>query len=403
MTSRERSVIHLNVADFAVAVEQALDARLRGRPLIVAPEHAPRATVFDMSEPAFQAGVRKGMRLDRARCRCRDAAVLPPHPDRYERAMRALRVHARPYSPLVEQADDNGHLFVDVTGTGRLFGPPQDIAWRMRRAIQGELGFVPVWAVAPNKLLAKVATRLAKPCGERIVTVGDEAAFLSLHPLSLLPGVESEELARLHAFHLTRIGEVAALDFPQLEVAVGKRARALHEAVRGVDEAPVLSENQRPPLASAAHEFAEDSNDAAEVRGVLHRLAERIGAELRERKLGARRVGVILDYADGARVVRSASTPLATADDFRLFDLARLALERAWLRRVRIRHVKVAADRLATPPAQLDLFDLLEERDAEREALRRRDGIAGALDTIRRRFGPEAVAVGRTMVGGARP
>ncbi len=86
----ERSIIHLNVADFAVAVERVVDVRLRRRPVIIAPEAAVRAAVYDMSEEAYQSGVRKNMPLGRALRYCRGAVVLPPHPDRYERAMARL-------------------------------------------------------------------------------------------------------------------------------------------------------------------------------------------------------------------------------------------------------------------------------------------------------------------------
>jgi hypothetical protein len=111
----ERSIIHLNVADFAVAVERLLDRRLTGRPLIIAPEAAPRATVYDMSDEAYQAGVRKGMPLHRAARLCRDAPILPPRPQRYEQAMTDLLHQGLPYSPLIEPGECDGHLFVDVS------------------------------------------------------------------------------------------------------------------------------------------------------------------------------------------------------------------------------------------------------------------------------------------------
>jgi DNA polymerase-4 len=75
-----RAIIHLNVADFAVAVERVLDARLRDRPVVIAPEGANRAAVFDMSDEAFQHGIRKGMALARAQRLCRDTVVIAPHP-----------------------------------------------------------------------------------------------------------------------------------------------------------------------------------------------------------------------------------------------------------------------------------------------------------------------------------
>ena len=123
-----------------MAVERVVDHRLRGRPVIVATAGSARASVYDMSEEAYASGVRKGMLLGRALGRCRDAAVLPPHPDRYQRAMAALLGQARRYSPRVEMTDTQGHLFVDATGTGRLLGPPPDVAIRIRRAVSDALG-----------------------------------------------------------------------------------------------------------------------------------------------------------------------------------------------------------------------------------------------------------------------
>jgi len=102
MNAYERSIIHLNVADFAVAVERAVDCRLKDRPVIIAPEGAARAAVYDMSEEAYRNGIRKGMALRRAVRLCRDARLLPPHPDRYEHAMRSLLKQTLPYSPLIE-------------------------------------------------------------------------------------------------------------------------------------------------------------------------------------------------------------------------------------------------------------------------------------------------------------
>jgi DNA polymerase-4 len=75
-----RTIIHLNVADFAVAVERVLDARLRERPVVIAPEGASRAAVFDMSDEAFQHGIRKGMALARARRLCRTPWSSPRTP-----------------------------------------------------------------------------------------------------------------------------------------------------------------------------------------------------------------------------------------------------------------------------------------------------------------------------------
>jgi DNA polymerase-4 len=387
----KRSIIHINIADFAVAVERVLDSRLRGRPVIIAPEGAVRAAVYDMSEEAYQDGVRKGMALRRALRFCRDAAVLPPHPDRYERAMAELFKYTVPYSPRIEMTDHNGHLFIDATGTGRLFGPPPDLASRIRRSVQTDLGFNPIWSVAPNKLLAKVATRIVKPIGEYIVKAGEETAFLGPLPVYLLPGIEQDDVTRLREFNLTRVDHVIGLSQAQLEVVFGNRSPSLYNAVHGIDPSPVAPVGQKQPTISVGHVFGNDTNDAATVESTLYRLIEKAGADLRQRRLAARRIGLVLDYSDGGRVVRQAAAKPATANDVRLFAAAKPALKRAWTRRVRIRCLRLICDRLTYPPAQRELFAGCENKKTASDNLFR------TLDAIRHRFGTDAIQLGRTL------
>ena len=386
-----RSIIHLNVADFAVAVERAVDSRLHKRPVIIAPEGAVRATVYDMSNEAYMAGIRKGMALQRASRLCSDARILPPHPHRYEQAMRDVLKRALPYSPQIETGEDDGHLFMDATGTGRLFGPPRDVAWRLRRQIKSDLGLDPIWSVAPNKLVAKVATRLVKPEGEYIVSAGEEKSLLAPLPVSLVPGIERDDLLRLREFNLTHAFQVTALSLEQLEIPFAFRAQLLYEAVRGIDPSPVLPVGQKPPQVTADHEFGTDTNNERTLESVLYRLVEQVGGRLRKRRRAARRIAIVLDYSDGMRRARQVAARPATANDLTLFELARRALQLAWMRRVRIRHLRLICDRLVFPPAQLELFT------ADRKADERRADLITAIDTVRSRFGPEALRFGRTL------
>jgi len=391
MNPHNRSIIHLNVADFAVAVERAVDHRLNERPVIIAPEGAARAAVYDMSNEAYMAGIRKGMALRRAVRLCRDVQILPPHPDRYELAMRAVLKRALPYSPLIETGEDDGHLFMDATGTSRLFGPPGDVAWRLRKQIKTDLGLDPIWSVAPNKLVAKVATRLVKPDGEYIVAAGEEEALLAPLPVSLVPGIEHPDQLRLREFNLTHAFQVATLSLAQLEIPFATRALLLYEAVRGIDPSPVLPLGQKPQKAIADHEFGNDTNNAHTLEAVLYGLVEQVGSRLRRRRRAARRIAIILDYSDGMRRARQVAARPATANDLTLFELARRTLQLAWVRRVRIRHMRLVCDRLIFPPAQLELFA------ADQKTNQKRSGLITAIDAIRHRYGHQAVRLGRTL------
>lgn len=390
-TAPGRAIIHLNVADFAVAVERGLDTRLRRRPVIIASQAAARAIVYDMSEEAFSTGVRKGMPLWRAQKFCRDAHILPPKPDRYERAMRHLFATALPYSPRVELVDDKGHLFLDVTGTGRLLGRPEDIAWKLRKETRKDFGFDPVWSVAPNKLLAKVATRIVKPLGEYIVEEGEEEEFLKPIPVTLIPGFEKPDIILMREFNLKTVGDLLLWNARQLEAVFQNRARHIYDAVRGIDPSPVLSVDEGAPMVNVDHPFGEDTNDAATLEAALYACVEKAGVELRQRRLAAVRVGVVLDYTDGARAIRSVFCETATANDFSLFRAAMKALALAWRRRVRIRHLKLVCDRLCHPPSQVELF--AEERSHHE----RENKLICAIDKIRMKFGEQAVSFGRTF------
>jgi DNA polymerase-4 len=165
----------------------------------------------------------------------------------------------------------------------------------------------------------------------------------------------------------------------------------LYDIVRGIDTSPIFSIGQRQPVVSAGHEFGNGTNDVAVVEGALYQLIERVGAGLRERRLTARRTKITLDYSDGRRVARQSAIKPATANDFRIFAVAKLTLKRAWTRRVRVRHLRLICDNLTYPPAQMELF--AEDKEGKKKS----DNLITALDNIRFRFGATAIRVGRTL------
>lgn len=391
-SDRPRTVVHLDVADFAVAVERMADGHLKDRPVIIAPERASRALVFDMSEEAYQSGVCKGMPLRQALRCCRDAVILPPRPDRYERVMADLFQEALSYSPLIETGEADGHLFIDITGTGRLFGAPADVARCMRRRINARLGLTPAWSVAPNKLVSKAATRVVKPAGEYVVKHGDESAFLAPLPVGLLPGIEREDLVRLREFNMIFVRQVAALTLDQLGVPFGRRAGVIFDAVRGIDFSPVVPADSRPPWIAAEHVFGEDTNDVAAMERALYLLAEKIGIELRGRGRAARTLAVMLEHADGLRRFRQLAVRPPSGNDITLFETARAVLYLAWTRRVRVRRIRLTCVKPVLPPSQMELFP-----SASDAVERKRASLIHAVDHIRQRFGHGSILMGRTL------
>jgi len=385
--SRRRFILHLNVADFAVAVERVVDTSLRRTPIIVAPLQAARAAVYDMSEEAYRDGVRKGMLLTRAARLCRTARVLPPRFDLYRRAMGAFVKEARSYSPLLEHGSEDGHLYIDITGTHRLFGAAPDVGWRLHRQIRSKLDIDPIWSLAGNKLVAKVGSRLVKPVGEYIVADGEEQGFLAPLPLELLPGLSSLEKQRLEAFNIVRVGELASLSRRQLHSVFGRRADPLFLLSHGIDDSSVSPEQTKPPRIVREYLFKNDCADRALLRGVVNALAAQLGMELRTASMAARRIGLQLDYSDGAVVSRQASVRCGVSDDRSVKRLALLALQRGLTRRTRVRSCRLIGDRLHCGSAQLSLFSVFEPEEKDEKLL-------SAMDQIRHKFGHNALRVG---------
>lgn len=387
----ERSIIHLNVADFAVAVERNRDAGLKGFPLIIAPTGAPRAVVYDMSEEAYREGVRKGMPLNRAVRMSRRARILPPRLNRYELAMKDLVKRSLAYSPLIESGTGDGHLFIDATGSSRLFGPTVDVAWRLHREMKKDFSLDPIWSVAPNKLVAKVATRLAKPTGEYIVGAGEEEAFLAPLPLDLLPGLDGGDMVKLRELNFVRVSQVRALALAQLEVAFRTRAPMIYDAVRGIDNRVIAPAAESGRSLVADHEFDGDTNHTASLKKGLYLLVERLCKQLRRRELLGLTMGLSLSYSDGVRTAARIRLDPPTANDIRMFEGCVPLLFRAWRRRVRIRHMRLTCDKTTGPSVQRDLFG-----DSGRQE--RQDALVASMDSIRARFGNGSVTSGLTLV-----
>lgn len=388
---RERSVLHFNVADFAVAVERIEDRSLAEKPLIISPMGASRALVYDMSEEAYRDGVRKGMPLRQATRICKRATLRAPRPHLYQKAMVAFAKELHTYSPLIELGQGDGHFFVDVTGTHRLYGPAPDVGWRVRKNVKKQLGINPIWTLSVNRLVSKVASRLVKPVGEYIVTPGEEASFLAPLSIELLPGITPQERAKMQEFRLTTIGSLADLTPGQLMVPFGLRSEKLHALSRGIDDTVVSRPGAADCGVDSEHDFATDTNDRRELEAVLAALVGRVGRELRAQKKVTRRVGVWLRYSDGGSMVRQAAHRTGTSSEFGLQELALLALKRCWQRRTRIRNIRLLCDRLQRESPQLSLFSVVP---SPRQSTGEKK-VEKAMDAIRQRFGCQSIGLGR--------
>jgi len=220
---------------------------------------------------------------------------------------------------------------------------------------------------------------------------GEEQMFLNPLPVHLLPGLEREDLLSMRDFRLFKVRQLVEWTFPQLETIFKNRAGFIYQTARGIDETDVLPAGQRPPVASGERDFGDDTNDVDVIESALYAIVEKICFEIRERRLAARRVNVAIDYSDGGRIKRGLALPRPTSNDSKVFEAVKKALAMAWTRRARIRHIKITADRLVYPSALSDMFAGMDEAESSNNRLIK------AVDDIRRKFGSDALQMGRTF------
>jgi DNA polymerase-4 len=381
-----RDIVHVDVDAFFASVEQALDRRLTGKAVIVGGNANDRSVVASASYPARAFGVRSGMPLAQARRLCPNAVFLPANFQAYLEFSERVRELLLRFTPLVEAVslDD---FYLDFTGCRPLNGRPFEAAERMKATARAEARLSITAAVAGNKLVARIASDLAKPDGLIEVWRGCEAAFLRPLPVERLPGVGPSAEEALRKLNLLTIGQVAEIPPAALEEMFGAWGAALAERARGRDDSPVIAEAAPPKSIGRESTFPQDTSDRAEVRAMLYSLTERAARQLREEGLLSRCVTVKIRYADFQTVTAARTLPAPADQDKLFYEIALGQVERLMARRMRIRLVGVTLSALA--PSQERQGDLF----AEAEFQRRRRFYRG-LDKLRDRFGFDIARVG---------
>lgn len=356
-----REIVFLKIPSFPIALERARDPSLRGRPVALCQAGTGGQELLQaVSAEARREGLFKGMPIRKALERCPGLRIVRPDLALYRRAQGALFGLLSNYSPLVEPARP-GALFLDLTGTGRLFGPARDLAWKIRGEVLRRLELEPRLGMATNKLLSRIAAKVLAVSGLCDVFPGGESHFLGPLDVELLPAARSPERAeRLRELNLRRVEDLTAVPLRALEVAFGSQAvsLSLYRQARGLDASPVRPLRQAPGV-TEEETLAEESNEDACLLAVLQGLVEAAGRRLRAMRALARRMELEVEYADDVRaagMVRLEAQDEDATLDVRLAEAARGLFDRVVRRRVRIRRVALHCADLVPVPRQLSLF-----------------------------------------------
>src|SRR5919198_1575590 len=308
----------LDLDTFFVSVERLLDPTLEGKPVVVGGKPGSRGVVTAASYEVRRLGVKSGMSLIEAGKRAPNAIYLPTRHEIYGAYAERVREIARRFAPkvLVASIDE---MYLDFTGCERLYrsggaadgdgGEDRagDVAiegavLKLTTAIFDEIGLPSSAGVATSKVVAKVASTLAKPRGVMLVPAGVERAVLAPLPVRSFPGIGPVAEAKLHAAGYQTLGAVAEASVADLEKIFGAWAASISRGVQGLGsgdlgrERPAFSEHdpEGETVGSISNErtFRDDVSDPAAIESVLCGLCERVC--WRARKRPVRLLGVQL-------------------------------------------------------------------------------------------------------------
>lgn len=383
----DASVLHLHLPSLPVALAKLADPSLRGRPAVVA-GGGPRAVVVSASKEAREAGITKGMAVSQARRVCRGVAVAPFDPARVAAAQGSVNELAGRYTPVWETARP-GHIYLDMTGSERLFGPPRDSALRIAREVASRLSLAATVGVGPNKLVSSIASRVLRSEGVCDVVRGGEAAFLAPLAVGMLPGLGEKRALILRDWNVRSIGELRRIPEARLASVFGPAAAVLRERALGIDPSPVTPPGGEHKV-SRSRTLESDEVDDAVLLAHLAQLVENGCRELRTLGRAAGKLEVRLRYSDGLESSRQAVQNPPLSWDFEAKPAAAALFMAASARRVRVRKLEVVFSRLVAEPAQLGLF-------GDAPARSRLIAVTRALDEIRARHGYGAAGFASAM------
>jgi DNA polymerase-4 len=319
---------------------------------------------------------------------CPELTVLPPDPELTEKASQNLVKMVSHYTPRWEPSRP-GNIYLDLTGTERLWGKAKDTGYRLSREVKTRLSLPGTVGVASNKMVSLIASRIMS--SEAVLDVGDgeEASFMAPLPVNVIPGIgRFRKKVLLEELNITRVRQLALLNIGSLRLIFGTQAFVIHQRALGIDPTPVYPPLEKP-LVSEEATLSQDENDDRKLLGVLYRLVEKSCHRLRSRGLFPQKAGLLIRYSDQKESKRQLTLPHPSLWDFDLYPPLENLFLKVCNRRMRIRFMRIWFEDFAAH-LQRSLFNDLSS-DAKK-----RFSVIKALDRIRGRYGEEAIRYGKT-------
>lgn len=372
---KDRIIMHIDMNAFFASVEQRANPALRGKPIAVTGS-AKRTVITTASYEARKFGVKTGMTKYEAKRLCPSVIFVVGDNSKYiDASVRILGI-IRDFSPVVEVYSID-EAFADITGVN-IFGQPETLAMKVKERIRQETGLTCSIGIAPNKLLAKLASDMQKPDGLVLIGDADVRGVLENLPVGELWGIGPKLTAHLGSLGVKTCGELGRFPASVLRERFGIIGEKLKWMGQGIDDAPVISAGEEQEAKSIGHSttLPQNISDKREIKKWILKLSEMAGARARKHGFKARKVCLTIRYPDFFTFSKQTALRQHTNDTRAIYLCATGILDSIRLRS-EIRLLGVSLSGLVKGSTQLPLF----------EDERKRGEMLRAMDEINSRFG----------------
>lgn len=372
---------------FFASVEQQNKPELRGKPIAVIGA-AKRTVLTTCSYEARAFGVKTGMNTWQAKQKCPDIIFVVGDNRKYTYTSSRIMELMKQFTPIVETFSID-EAFMDVTGSMGLYSSPERIAHLLKAEISHHFGITCSIGIAPNKLLAKLASDMQKPDGLTIIRPENISRILDRVPIKDLCGIGSKMNRHLTQLGIQTCGDLGRFPVDILSRKFGVIGERLHAMGRGIDDSPVIPNEDADEVKSVGHSMTleHDIEERQEILKFLLQLSEMVGRRARRYNVYGKTVTLSIRYADfysWANKQNTLPNYINQSDD--IYKAAVAILDTLQLEQP-IRLLGVRLSNLRYESNQLPLFE-----DERKKAL-----MVHAMDSVNDKYGNFTVTFGSLL------
>ena len=372
----ERHIAHLDIDDFFVACERAVNSKLERLPLIIG-GGKDRGLVAACSPEAYTYGVRRMMPIGLALQLCPNAKTLRADLDLYTKYSHTITEIIKEESPVTEKAGID-EFYLDLTGMDRFFGCYK---WtdELIQKIKKESGLSASFGLSVNKTVSKIVDDEGRQTGKREIAAAEVRPFLNPLSIQKIPLVGSETYQLLSRIGIRKIQNLAETPLELLQELLGKNGKEIWKRSHGIDTEPVEAYSERKSI-STEHTFEKDTIDVSKVKLLLVAMVEKLAFQLRQEGWLASTVHIRIRYANFDTQNKQCKISYTSCDHLMIKQVNDL-FDKTYDRRMRLRLIGLKFSGLIRGAYQINLFDDTTEQVA----------LYQAIDKLKRRFGFNAV------------